>query len=468
MNSATSWEWEIAEFASPARKASLDSALYEKAQEAFLDCTACIVAGLASPLLGPLRTATTVCGGPGRASAVSFRSGMTGPWAAFVNGALGHASDFDDDNYPMIGHPSVVLVPTILAACEIAHGTGRDALIAYVTGFEVLAKLGRALNPAHYAAGWHATATIGMLAATAAAASVLKLGRDVTLSALGLAASSVGGVRENFGTMGKPFHAGKAAREGLTCALLAKSGMTASASALTGRFGWTRLASGGESTGRRRRSLGLDSHGYELLRTAGKPPSGVAFKAYPCCSNTHTAIEAALEIAGAETIDRSRIARVRCGVNREALNILTCHEPTTGLAGKFSLEYCVAVALLDGKVGLDQFSDRRASDRVLQRLARRVEPYVDKRIAGRDGLWMTPCILEVVLDDGRSLAARVDYPRGHPRRPLTKTDLLAKLEQCAERHYAPSQVERGADLLYSMRNASTLEPLGRWLRQARA
>ena len=234
-------------------------------------------------------------GGSTEASVFGHGFGAPAGEAALVNGTSAHALDFDDVNMSMRGHPSVPLLPAVLALGEKIGSSGRELIDAFVLGFEVECKLGRVIGAAHYALGWHATSTLGTLGAAAACARLLRLDMERTQIALGIAASLASGVRQNFGTMTKPLHAGWAARNGVIAATLADRGFTADSAAIEGESGLLHAASGGA----RLNSRALASLGdpWEIVSP------GIGVKLYPCCYATHRAIDAALEIVASDVFN---------------------------------------------------------------------------------------------------------------------------------------------------------------------
>jgi len=341
--------------------------------------------------------------------------------AALANGTAAHALDFDDVSLPMRGHPSAPLLPAVLALSEASGSSGRDILTAFVLGFEVEAKLGRAIGGPHYALGWHATSTLGTLGAAAACARLLRLDAGRTQMALGIAASLASGLQANFGSMTKPLHAGWAARSGVVAAQLAARGFTAGAEALVGPSGFLRAMSGGAE---------LDLTPFGAL---GEPfeivAPGVGVKLYPCCYATHRAIGAVLDLRAQHGIASANVTEVCVEVNRGGLLPLRVEPPATGLEGKFSLEYCLAAALLDGAVGLSSFIDeavRRPQALELTAIVKAAEG--DEAAEFPIGGYAE---VRIVLRDGTDHAMRVDVPRGDPSRPLSWEELAAKFRDCA-------------------------------------
>lgn len=400
----------------------------EAAKRAVLDTLGVALAGSRE---GSARIAAAIAAERGgREEATVIGHGFRAPAgeAAFVNGIAAHALDFDDVSLPMRGHPSVPLLPAVLALGEKSGASGRGLLSAFVLGFEVQARLGRAIGEAHYAAGWHATSTFGALGAAAASACLLRLDAAKTQTALGIAASLAAGLQANFGSMTKHLHVGHAARSGLEAAELAARGFSADAGALDA---FLRLMSAGVEPDLS--PFGSLGDPWEIVS------SGVAVKLYPCCYATHRALDAALELRQRHALDPA-IQSVAVEVNRGGLLPLRDQPPATGLEAKFSMEYCLAAALADGSVGLASFSDEAVARPAVRDVMSKVvvtesaEPgdfpiggYAEARIA---------------LSDGAEHRLRVDTPRGDPSRPLSWDELAVKFRDCAALALPGDDVER--------------------------
>src|SRR5229473_8575676 len=234
----------IAEFVVKTRLDEIPREAIACVRRAALDSLGVMLAGSTEPVARIVREVARAEGGTPLCTVVGTSLRTSPTWAALANGAAGHAHDFDDTSFALMGHPSVPLLTAALAAAEAETADGAAVTLAYLIGFEVDAALGSAINPDHYTRGWHATATIGTLGCAAAAARLFALDPPQVLHALGLAASLASGLKENFGSMTKPYHAGHAALNAVTATSLARAGMTASPSALEGSQGFAAAFSG--------------------------------------------------------------------------------------------------------------------------------------------------------------------------------------------------------------------------------
>lgn len=340
--------------------------------------------------------------------------------AALVNAISVHALDFDDVNHPGPMHPSCHLVPTLLAISELVPVTGGDLLNAFIVGFEVDAKLGRLLNPSHYDRGWHATSTIGTIAAAAAAARLLELDRAMTEHCIGIAASSAAGLRGNIGSMTKPLHAGAAARAAVQAALLARRGFTSVAQSLDHKHGYlAAFAPDADTTHDRLRELGTS---WEITSEFG-----IGLKPYPCCGEATAAVECGLmlrEQAAAVPIDK-----VHVRTNARATKILTYQRPHDVEQARFSMPFCVATALVSGRADLRAFSDEAIADPAVSALIERVEHVIDDE--HRDEREFG-AIMELTLADGSTLRHDAPVAKGWADRWLSAAEQQAKFLMCAE------------------------------------
>jgi 2-methylcitrate dehydratase PrpD len=395
------------------------------------------VAILAETLAGREgNSAATVIGRSHRTDALS---------AALINGVLAHALDFDDVNDSCMGHPSAPLVPAVLALGEELGASGAQVLEAFLIGFELECKLGLAIGNAHYAKGWHATATTGAMAAAAACAKLLGLDRERIGMALGIAASSSAGMRINFGTMTKPFHVGQAARGGLMAALLASNGFTATADILDHPIDYTRVfADKGEADASR------------IVGTLGSPwdiaSPGLVVKKYPCCNSTHRTIDATLSLVSEHSPSPSEIESVVISMPPGEDIPLIYSRASTGLEGKFSMQYCIASAILDSRVDLNTFDQTSVDRPEVQRLTGLVKLEYDDT--------QDPVVVNagghvdvtINMSAGSSVTTRIEQAGGTPEYPLSDEELNQKFTSCASRTLNSSQVDQALSQVYALQD----------------
>lgn len=393
-----------------------------RAVDAMVDCIGCMLAGSREPLATALLAALPSFDAPcPQAPALLLGTSRyaTVSDSALFNGTIAHALDYDDTNHPAYAHPSAAIVPALLALAPQAKATGADMVGAYIAGFEIFGKLGRALNTQHYARGWHATGTFGAIAAAVAAGRLLRLNHHQMVMCLGIAASSASGLRVNFGSMTKPLHAGQAARAGTVAALFALNGFDASAQALDHRFGYLNVFNAG--IGHDAAPLMRLGQDLEILTE-----HGLALKPFPSCGATHPGIEAALILH--KQIKGEAIRSVRAGVCTMAFQPLIHVMPHAGLEGKFSLHYCVAAALLDGELGLHSFTDQKIADARIRALIPKINMEVDEDLRD-DSEFATRLVVET--ESGARHECLVPLAMGKPARGFTQERKQAKFRECA-------------------------------------
>jgi len=359
--------------------------------------------------------------------------------AALFNGIAAHALDFDDASSPMSGHPSIALLPCLIALAEVRHIEGIRVASAYVVGFEVCCKLGRALDLTHYSRGWHMTATMGTIGAAAACGHLLGLDAERITHAIGLALAQTGGTRENFGTDAKAFQAGQANAAAIRAVLLAERGFTASPHALDGGAGFTKLYSAGENI-----APALATLGSQPLEIDG---SGIEVKKYPACYGIHRPLDGLFDLMAERSFELEDVERIDIETSYGVLAPLVRHPPRNGTEGKFSMEYTIAAAIADRGVRLSSYSDEAVT-------RPSIAPYLG-RIATREvTATMIPrwASIAVVFKDGQIRKRRIDALRGSPQSPLSDEELLAKVSDCIS--WGCSSV-RPADLLEATQRLGT-------------
>jgi 2-methylcitrate dehydratase PrpD len=379
----------------------------------------------------------------------------TSPYlAALVNGTTGHALDYDDMAVSLTGHPSVFLAPAILAVGESTEASGQDILAAYVVGYETACCVARPVLHSHYVQGWHSTATFGSLGAAAAAAWLLKLNMRQVRMALGIAASLAGGLRQNFGTMTKPLHAGKAAANGIQAVLLAQAGFTADDNIIEAPLGFARVFGHGGEVDWAKASENL---GKTFVITG---EAGLCIKPYPSCGFTHCAVDAALYVREGHKVDAKDIVEVELGVSPFDKQILIHHCPETGLEGKFSLEYTVARTLLSGKLWLKHFTDGAVAEPEVKNLMEKmkwVEKYPMPVMGTSQGFGVKS--VTVKLRDGREYSKEVSIAKGMPNNPLGLDEFNSKFRDCASVVLSEEDVEESLSLLSNLQQVNNIRKI---------
>jgi 2-methylcitrate dehydratase PrpD len=375
-------------------------------------------------------------------------------WAALANGTAAHALDFDDMCFVSLAHPSAPLVTAALAIAEEVGAAGQVLLEAYVLGFEVEAVLGRVMNPGHYQQGWHCTSTLGSIGAAAACARLLRLDASATANCIALAASQASGLKENFGTMSKPLHAGLAARNGVLAVQLAQNGFTASERALDGPQGFL-LAMASERSDLQEACASLGQR-WEILET------GITVKLYPSCAATHPALDAVLDLRREHQFTDEEVEAVDVEVDSITPNLLIYDRPKTGLEGKFSMNFCVAAALAEGRVGLETFEDDYVRTPRIQQLLPRVVLRVNPSL-GKNAPALTQAIVTIRLAGGQVLRREANGARGYPEHPPSVEELGMKFRSCALKALPNDLVESALSCLHTLEQLEDVRSLTRQL-----
>ncbi|HEV8437958.1 MAG TPA: MmgE/PrpD family protein [Methylomirabilota bacterium] len=439
----------LADFVAKSRWDDCPAPAVNAARRAILDCLGVMLAGSKEPAARILQSVALAEGGAPLCTVVGAGRRTGAVWAALCNGTAAHALDFDDTNFTLLGHPSAPVLAAALAAGELALADGRALIHAFLLGFEVETTLAAVINPAHYDHGWHATCTLGTLGAAAAASRLFGLDSGQIGMALAVAASQSSGLKENFGTMTKPFHAGHAARSGVLAALLAREGWTASERAIEGPQGFLHV-------------LGAGARRLEALDTLGAPwkiqTSGVAVKPYPSCACTHSIIDGALDLRRTHALRPEDVADVTIGVNALVPRILIHSSPRTGLEAKFSGEFSAAAALLDGRVGIATFQDDKVHDPAIRALMARVKLVVDPDIPGEQERHMWTRVT-VRLADGRSVSIGPREVPGHPGNPLSDEALREKFDECARLVLSADRADSVGQMLEGLETCPDLRSL---------
>jgi 2-methylcitrate dehydratase PrpD len=379
-------------------------------------------------------------------------------FAAFANGVAIHADDFDDTQlaaqkdrvYGLLVHPTVSVLPTVLGMAEMTPTTGKDLVLAYHLGVEIECKVAEAIAPRSYEDGFHSTGTCGVFGSAAAYARMRRFDARHTIRAFGIAASQSGGLRENFGTMTKPFQAGHAAESGIVAGDLSQIGWTSADEILEAERGFFHAYGGGYNP---------DVYVNKLGKPWTIANPGVSIKPFPSGSLSHPGMTKMLELIHKNGIRADEVEKVDVGTNHNNLNALMRHHPTNGLEAKFSMEYCMAVLLVHGKAGLSQFTDTAVNEPEVQNMIKRVHFYTDPEAeaAGYDKM---TTIIHIHLKNGRTISGRADFGKGSPADPMSYEDVADKFRQCAEyAHWPEAKASKIIEFVKSIENASDMRKL---------
>jgi 2-methylcitrate dehydratase PrpD len=395
-----------------------------------LDALGVALAAVSTPVASIALDYCKRAGGAAEATLWGSHIKLSVPTAAFANGLLAHALDYDDwDAFINAGHPTCMVLGAALSLGEYAGASGKDLLKAYVFAIEVLTRIAAAAPNLHER-GFHSTPVWGSIGATVACVSLLGLQADQIKAALGVAASGAGGIHRQQGSMVKPFHAGNAARHGVEAALLAKKGFTADAAIIEAPRGFCDTF------------FGEGACDYQkMVDRIGKPyfleSPGLGLKLHPCSAPQFLAADAALHLKQAHNIRFADVARMEVRIPPLRYQRHYHPEVKTGLRGKFAINYVVAVAFLDGKLAIETFADAKANDPQVQDALSKVRVIVDESIP-EPGPY---CPVGVELQDGSRFAYTAKIAKGHPENPLTKEEILNKFRSNAKPVISEKQAE---------------------------
>ncbi|MBB3014063.1 MmgE/PrpD family protein [Cupriavidus alkaliphilus] len=418
----------LARFSSALTLDDLPADAIATAKADVFDTLACAAAGSTARGIGELRDLAVEWGGAPQATVFGFGDKVPAHHAAWVNGAMSHARDYDDTHDAAVLHAGVSIIPAALAAAELRSGAaGRDFLPAVAAGLEVMCRLGVATQIGIVESGYMYSSLFGYFGSTVAAGRVLGLDETEMLNAIGIAYSQVAGNHQvtRDGALTKRMQPGFAAKAALVSVQMAKRGIRGVHSTFEGLDGFLRVYLHNRCD---RAVLRADlGKRYEFAQ--------LSFKPYPCCRFNHTAIDAALVLRASAGLRPDAIRRIRIGVNRQAYEAVSTpiavrKVPQTIVHAQFSLPFTVAAALVDGHVGLGHFSDEGIRRKDILALASRIDPFVDEEIERQWGRSVTPANLHVEMEDGSAHILRIDYPLGHPDRPMRTEDFDAKAADC--------------------------------------
>ena len=448
---------EVANYVSRTRYRDIPADFVQLARGFILDGLGVALAGSTDECSRIVQNQIRRTGERGEATILGTNMAAGAAKAALANGVAGHAMDYDDTQlstskeavYGLLTHPTTPVLAAALAMGERENISGQDFVLAYMLGVEVECRIADAIHPRHYQSGFHSTATMGGLGAAMAAGKLLRLKQDGLLRTLGIVASMASGLRENFGTMTKPLHAGRAAENGVNAALLARDGFTAATNILEARRGFFNAMAGGFDESKISGRLGKP---YFM-----KEP-GISIKPYPSGSLSHPAQDLILDLVAEHDIRAAAIERIEVGTNSNVPNALIYPMPTNALEGKFSIPFCMAIAVLERKAGIAQFQDRKVRDKRVVELMKRVTLYVDEELE-KLGYDQVRSRVRIGLKDGRTIEGRYDVARGHPEKPMSWDELARKFRDCAALVLPEEKADRIIELAAGIERLKNLKPL---------
>jgi 2-methylcitrate dehydratase PrpD len=423
----------LARYVIAAQPQDLPEAVRKSAARTLLNWMGCAVGGSRHETVDIAVAALAPFSGPGHATLLGRKERTDALNAALINGIASHIFDYDDTHLRTVIHPAGPVASAILALSEHHPVSGRDFVNALVLGVEVECRIGNAVYPSHYDAGWHITGTAGVFGAAAAAGKLLGLSEQHMLWALGLAATQPVGLKEMFGTMTKSFHPGRAAQNGLTAALLAARGFTSSEQPLEAKAGWVNAVSTAHNYAEITGKLGET---YEISLNTYKP--------FACGVVIHPAIDGCIQLRNQYKLTADQIERIDLRVHPLVLELTGKKTPQTGLEGKFSVYFAAALAIVQGAAGEKEFSDKLVRDPVLIALRDRVTAQADPAVGEEQAR------IAITLKDGRRLDQFVEHAIGSLQNPMSDAALEAKFLDLAGAALPAAKARKLLDLCWSV------------------
>jgi len=436
---------DLARFAAEIDAARLPATVVEAVKTNILDTMSCGLAGSSAKAIPEVTDLVREWGGAAQADMFVFGGRFPAHHAAWANSAMCHARDYDDTHDAAMLHAGVSAVPAAIAAGQLRGGiSGLELIAAVAAGIETTCRLGVATKVEIIESGFIYSSLLGHFGATAAAGRALGLTVDEMLNAFGIVYSSVAGNHQvtRDASLMKRLQPGLAAKAAVVAVQLAKRGIRGAQNVFEGADGFKRVYLNDEFDPDIARA-GLGER-FELMDLSYKP--------YPCCRDLHTAADAALQARAEAPRPASDIRSLRVGVTAAGYQIGCTPEqvrlaPRTIVEAQFSIPYAVAAAWIDGNLGMNHFSDEGLQREDILKLAARIDPYVDEEIERDWSRFVTPARLTVAFNDGQTVETRVDYPKGHPKNPMTPEAFAAKTKDCATFAASPMAPDTAENLI---------------------
>ena len=421
---------DLAGWLTASRPDDIPADVVHEARRALVNIVGCALGGARHPAVDITIDALGAMFGPPDAAMLGRPERADPLHAALLNGITSHVEDFDDTLPRNYIHASSPVASALLAYASANRVSGRDLVHAFVLGFEATSRLGNATYPSHYTAGWHSTGSVGVFGAAIAIGTLLDLTQQQMVWAIGLAGTQAAGVREQFGSMGKALHPGRAAQNGYAAALLAQQGFTSGAHGIEGPRGWASVTSAEHDLSKVTDGLGAS---WELHVNTYKP--------FPCGIVNHPAIDACIQLHDEHGVAPGDVAALRLHVAPLVIDLCGKTDIHTGLEGKFSVVHGAAVGLVRGRAGLREYTDEAVVDPDVKAVRERATREADDPTVTEDGVHV-----ELELTDGRVLEKRLTASLGNLQRPLTDDQLSAKFRDQATLAITAEQAEDALEL----------------------
>jgi 2-methylcitrate dehydratase PrpD len=421
---------DLAGWLTASRPDDIPADVTHEARRALVNIVGCALGGARHPVVDITIDALGAMFGPPDAAVLGRPERADPLHAALLNGITSHVEDFDDTLPRNYIHASSPVASALLAYASANRVSGPDLVHAFVLGFEATSRLGNATYPSHYTAGWHSTGSVGVFGAAIAIGTLLGLTQEQMIWAIGLAGTQAAGVREQFGSMGKALHPGRAAQNGYAAALLAQRGFTSGAHGIEGPRGWASVTSAERDLSKVTDGLGAS---WELHVNTYKP--------FPCGIVNHPAIDACIQLHDEHGVVPGDVAALRLHVAPLVIDLCGKTDIHTGLEGKFSVVHGASVGLVRGRAGLREYTDEAVGDPDVKAVRERATREADDPTVTEDGVHV-----ELELTDGRVLEKRLTASLGNLQRPLTDDQLSAKFRDQATLAVTAEQAELALEL----------------------
>jgi 2-methylcitrate dehydratase PrpD len=421
----------LAEWLVQQRVEDIPQDVRHEALRAIVNIVGCAIGGSTHPAVDIALRALGPLSGPATAQPLARRERVDPLFASLLNGISSHVYDYDDTTPGNYSHPSSPVASALFAYAGANAVSGRDFVHAFILGFEAESRIGNAVYPAHYDAGWHITGTAGVFGAATAIGKLIGLSTQQMIWAIGLAATQAAGLREMFGSMGKAFHPGRSAQNGYAAALLAREGFTAGERSLEGPRGFAAVQASSYDLSKITNRLGED---WDLRVNTYKP--------FPCGIVNHPTIDGCIQLHDEHHAAPDQISAVRLRVAPLVLDLCNQQNITKGLQGKFSVYHGAAVGLVRGKAGIQEYTDEAVNEPSIKRVREHATATGDPSITEDQAY------IEVELAGGRTLTKFVEASLGNLKRPLSDRQLDAKFRDQGVLALSSSQVDRVLDLCW--------------------
>jgi len=445
----------LAELACGVEYENLPSEVIKRSKEAMLDTIGVTLAGSEEESARIIAEYVRELGGNPQATIINKKMKSSVFNAAMVNGAMGHILDYDDVSLTILGHPALAVFPAVMAIAEKEHYSGKDIITAFVTGYEVIASLGRGLVPAFCNQGWHSTATLGTFGAAAAVGKLLGFGVDQMVTALGTSGSEAAGIKGNMGTMTKHLQVGRASADGIRAALLTQKGYTSSPAIFEGKDGFCKVFAKEFDLNKMVSNFGEP---YDLVDV------GATFKKWPSCYATAPTLEATSWLVENYDIKPDQVKHVTVSAPYFVKDVLFYTEPKTVFEAKFSAAFCVAVTLVKRQAYLSEFKDEVVQSPEIQELIKKVDHIIGPEFKdigyappADEGPSRTKVIIE--LNDGRTLEKEIQFPKGSPQRRLSETEVVEKYINCASLVMDKDKIDQTVDIVLNLEKDTSIGKL---------